>query len=598
MTEQVPKTRRLRVSVGALLGLGFGGLTLIAVAGELALGILSARENTRTLLSDKAEAMVEVMVQQVESLLDPVAHQAAWISDEVAAGRIDPADGAAFDRFVKGALAATPQVSGIAFLFADQSVRRYQRRNSKMTTTKLAGERAAERIEDARQLAGRTWSEPFWASRFTQTVINLQTPLMHDGRFLGLMVQAVTINDLSRSLTVKAGASGQVPFILYDRTRVLAHPYLMSWAEKTTDDAPVPSLVQLNDPILAGIWSENSFEIELLDPTRRFSSSGIEIGGRTFIFIHRVLDRFGDRPWTVGTYFDAETAGAEVRRLQITALSGVGILVLAVAVAVLIGRLTGRPIRRLAIAARGIREGHLETVAPLPASRIRELDEAAASFNEMVDGLRERRLIRELFGRFVPESVAAALLNDQGALSPQTCEATILFADLAGFTALSERLRPEDIVSLLNAYFTVLVEIVERHGGVVTQFQGDAILATFNVPLADPDHARRALDAASEICDAVAKREFAGHRLACRIGVNTGEVVAGNVGAKGRMNYTVHGDAVNLAARLEQLNKEHGTAVLVAASTAALAPDVPLRAIGSVAVRGKSESVAVYTLDS
>ncbi len=216
----------------------------------------------------------------------------------------------------------------------------------------------------------------------------------------------------------------------------------------------------------------------------------------------------------------------------------------------------------------------------------------------MVDGLRERRLMRELFGRFVPESVATALLNDQGALSPQTCEATILFADLAGFTALSERLRPEDIVSLLKAYFTVLVEIVERHGGVVTQFQGDAILATFNVPLADPDHARQALDAAAEIHNAIAEREFAGHRLACRIGVNTGEVVAGNVGAEGRMNYTVHGDAVNLAARLEQLNKEHGTAVLVAASTAALAPDVPLRAIGSVAVRGKSETVAVYTLDS
>ena len=598
MTEQASKARRIRVSVGALLGLGFGDLTLIAVAGVLVLGFWSARENTRTLLSDKAEAMVEVMVQQVESLLDPVAHQAAWISGEVAAGRIDPADGAAFDRFVMGALAATPQVSGIAFLSADHSVRRYQRRNGKMTTTTLAGERAVDRIEDARRFAGPTWSEPFWASRFTQTVINLRTPLMHDERFLGLMVQAVTINDLSRSLTVKAGNSGQVPFILYDRTRVLAHPYLMNWAEKTTDDAPVPSLVQLNDPILAGIWSENSFEIELLDPTRRISSSGIEIGGRTFIFIHRVLDRFGDRPWTVGTYFDAETAGAEVRRLQLTALSGFGILVLAVAVAILIGRLTGRPIRRLAIAARSIREGHLETVAPLPASRLRELDEAAASFNEMVDGLRERRLMRELFGRFVPESVATALLNDQGALSPQTCEATIFFADLAGFTALSERLRPEDIVSLLNAYFTVLVEIVERHGGVVTQFQGDAILATFNVPLADPDHARQALDAAAEIHNAIAEREFAGHRLACRIGVNTGEVVAGNVGAEGRMNYTVHGDAVNLAARLEQLNKEHGTAVLVAASTAALAPDVPLRAIGSVAVRGKSETVAVYTLDS
>ena len=269
----------------------------------------------------------------------------------------------------------------------------------------------------------------------------------------------------------------------------------------------------------------------------------------------------------------------------------------AVAASVLIGRLTGRPIRRLAVAARSIREGDLDAVAPLPGSRMRELDEAATSFNAMVEGLRERKMMRELFGRFMPESVAAALLRDRGALAPHTGEATILFADLAGFTALSERLRPEEIVEMLNAYFSVLVEIVERHGGVVTQFQGDAVLATFNVPLADPDHARRALECAAEIQRTIAGRDFAGTRLACRIGVNTGLVVAGNVGAEGRMNYTVHGDAVNLAARLEQLNKEHGTAVLVAASTAALAPDFPLRAMGGVAVRGKSETVAVYTLE-
>ena len=533
----------------------------------------------------------------METLLDPVVHQATWISGEVAAGRLDPDDRAAFDRFVMGSLAATPQVSGIAFLSADHGVRRFQRRDSKVTATEQAGDRAVERIEAARQLSRPTWSEPFWASRFNQSVINLRTPLVRDGRFLGLMVQAVTINDLSRSLAVQAGESGQTPFILYDATRVLAHPYLIAWAEKTTDDSPLPSLDKLNDPVLAGIWGGERFALEMIASTKRFDVSGLNVGERTFVFIQSTLERFGDRPWTVGTYFDAEIAGTEVQRLKMAALGGIGILVLAVAAAVFVGRLTGRPIRRLAVAARNVREGRLDAVAPLPGSRLQELDEAAASFNEMVEGLRERSMMRALFGRFMPESVAAALLRDQGALAPHTGDATILFADLAGFTALSERLRPEDIVEMLNAYFSVLVEIVERHGGVVTQFQGDAVLATFNVPLADPDHARQALKCADEIQRTIIGRDFAGTRLACRIGVNTGQVVAGNVGAEGRMNYTVHGDAVNLAARLEQLNKEHGTAVLVAASTAALAPGFPLRAMGGVEVRGKSETVAVYTLE-
>ena len=141
-----------------------------------------------------------------------------------------------------------------------------------------------------------------------------------------------------------------------------------------------------------------------------------------------------------------------------------------------------------------------------------------------------------------------------------------------------------------------MVEILERHRGVVTQFQGDALLATFNVPLADPDHAANALRAALEMQSAVRCRDFAGRRIANRIGVNTGPVVAGAVGAKGRLSYTVHGDAVNLAARLEALNKELGTSILVSRSTAARVEGFALRPRGEVGVRGQSERVAVYTL--
>ena len=141
-----------------------------------------------------------------------------------------------------------------------------------------------------------------------------------------------------------------------------------------------------------------------------------------------------------------------------------------------------------------------------------------------------------------------------------------------------------------------MVEILERHGGVVTQFQGDAILATFNVPIADEEHARNAVRAAGDMLTAVAGNEYAGERLNIRIGINTGAVVAGAIGARGRLNYTVHGDAVNLAARLESLNKEYGTRMLLAESVAAHLPQREIEPVGETTVRGQSCSIKIYTL--
>ena len=138
--------------------------------------------------------------------------------------------------------------------------------------------------------------------------------------------------------------------------------------------------------------------------------------------------------------------------------------------------------------------------------------------------------------------------------------------------------------------------IIERNGGVVTQFQGDAVLAIFNVPVARADHAALALASALELERTCESRTFAGRHLAIRAGVNTGTVVAGNVGTAGRLHYTVHGDAVNVAARLEQLNKRFGTRVLVSEATRQACPTFSFSPIGELEVRGKRAAVAVYAV--
>jgi adenylate cyclase len=152
---------------------------------------------------------------------------------------------------------------------------------------------------------------------------------------------------------------------------------------------------------------------------------------------------------------------------------------------------------------------------------------------------------------------------------------------------------------MLNEYFSAVIEPITEHGGVVNQFQGDAMLVTFNAPVADPLHADHAVQAALGIQAASRDRTFAGAGLRTRIGISTGQVVAGNVGSGDRINYTVHGDAVNLAARLEGLNKEYGTQVLIAGTTVDLLKgSYALAPIGSVAVRGRSGTVNVFKLNA
>jgi class 3 adenylate cyclase len=221
---------------------------------------------------------------------------------------------------------------------------------------------------------------------------------------------------------------------------------------------------------------------------------------------------------------------------------------------------------------------------------------ARTTLKRQLGAERDRATLSGIFGRFVPQSVVNAMLAGHGALAPIEREATVLFADIAGFTQMTECAGPVRTVEILNAYFDEVTRLIGAHNGVVTQFQGDAVLATFNVPVEDGNHARHAFDAACAILDCVSKREFAGERIRVRIGVNTGSLVAGNVGGGGRQSYTVHGDTVNVAARLEALCKEHGTSLLLSGTTAKAMPDAKLTAVGDIAVRGIAEPVAVFSV--
>jgi adenylate cyclase len=229
----------------------------------------------------------------------------------------------------------------------------------------------------------------------------------------------------------------------------------------------------------------------------------------------------------------------------------------------------------------------------------------AMATNYMAEG-RDRQRLRSQFSRYVSPEVVRRLADDYQAiaLGGQRVPVSVLFSDIRGFTAMSEKMAAEDVVEMLNEYLGSMAEIVFRHGGTLDKFIGDAVMAFWGAPLPRPDHAGCAAGAAVEMLEELErlnrKWESEGRPAGLRIGIgiNTGDAVVGNIGSLGhKVEYTVIGDTVNLASRLEGLNKEMGTAVLLSPATAAALGDGwDVAPLAEVHVKGKENAVQIFEL--
>jgi class 3 adenylate cyclase len=224
---------------------------------------------------------------------------------------------------------------------------------------------------------------------------------------------------------------------------------------------------------------------------------------------------------------------------------------------------------------------------------------------------RNRQRVMDIFGTFLAPAVVRKLAADTRALAPVRRHATIMFIDIVGYTSLTERLKgdPDRLIDLLNDYLGLLADIISRHGGYVDKFIGDAVLAVWNVPTVErADAGRAATEAALECADLVRAKSgdrSDGIRIDVRIGIASGEVTAGLVGSATKANYTVLGDVVNLASRMESSNKLFGTHMMCCATTEAELAKAEVasgqafvrrRRLGRVQFKGKSERIDVYEL--
>jgi adenylate cyclase len=224
-------------------------------------------------------------------------------------------------------------------------------------------------------------------------------------------------------------------------------------------------------------------------------------------------------------------------------------------------------------------------------------------FNYITEG-RAKRKFREAFAKYVSPQVVDEIsknIDDLKLDVGDRRDISILFSDIRGFTGMSEKLAPEEVVRRLNIYFKAMVEVVFQFDGTLDKYVGDAIMAFFGAPKGDPDHAQKACRCALGMTEELKK---VNERLVSEgippmkigIGINTGVVVVGNIGSERRMDYTVIGDSVNLASRLEGMNKEFGTTIIISEFTLARAPGFTVKDLGSVHVKGKEESVRIYEL--
>ena len=410
------------------------------------------------------------------------------------------------------------------------------------------------------------------------------------GTPVGTLYLDIGLATLSDALSQDQGKDQRSVFVFDSRGVVIAHPSMIG-KDAYKVFHRLPRISDLDDPVASAVLKKIQTEgINFYD---------IQVQDEAWLVSVARMQAIDEKAWyAVSAVPRRAVLGPMIDRAWMVGIIGLLILVAAVAIAWVMGRSISTPVSRLALAADAVRTLNIEMPTER-VSRFSELNSAEQAFRAMLTGV-------EVFIRYVPKNLVRRLiqLESKGrGVEAEEREVTILFTDIAGYTSISDGMDPKSLAELLNNYFEVLVQPVTARGGTVDKFIGDALMAFWNAPDHQEDHADLALAAALEIQkvtqafnhERVAKGE---KPLVTRIGVHTGRVLVGNIGASERMNYTIVGDAVNTTARLEALGKDIGETLCISSDTREAAhADYAWREVYRVTLRGRSQETQVYSID-
>ncbi len=598
--------RAWRPTIAVALIFGFGLLVLVAVSSVLFVSLGTARKNTVSLIRQTAEFSVAGLIDRIDIHLGAARQQSEFLARMIKEGEVDPGDRDGLADTMLGALAATPQVQGIGYFSAEGWSLRIGRDSGKVIRIDNQEEPDPDIrrwVRETESQTRTTWGGVFWVPSLNQPHLTTSTPVISDGRYLGVISSVVSVRALSTFVDDYALQTGLHPFILYGRDRVLAHPSMIEDLSGLGPENPLPGLAEVGDPLLAEIWNPDKLPLELLQ-----NSGGSLLGHLRLLpddevyYLYRVIGGYGPQQLYMGVYArDSEVDSSETDRLILAGWVGLAILALSLLTAVILGRGIARPVRDLAEAARAVSSFDFRRVPRAKGSAFRELDSAAGSFNAMLSGLR-------WFETYVPRSLVLRLihLGEDGVRSEER-QVTVIFTDIVGFTTASQQLTPRETADFLNHHFALLAAEIEQTGGTVDKYIGDSVMAFWGAPDDQPDHAERACQAALAIAAALerenrARAERGLPEVRIRLGLHSGPAIVGNIGAPGRVNYTLIGDTVNLANRLEAFGKEidaddAAAVVLLSEETRALlGPGWRVADLGAHEMRGRVGEIGVFRL--
>jgi class 3 adenylate cyclase len=598
-----PARRWRALPIAAVLSLSLGAFVTLAVGVELAVSYVGARRTAYELLRDRTVGTLDSVVEQIRYHLQPALDQVQFVSSQIEAGAIDPADGRRFTEAMTYAMGGVQHVTSLVFIAPDLhalGVRRIGARIEPFTMNTAEIKDGPAMYAEASEALGPYWGEVRQGPAAGITIISLRAPVKRDGRTIGVLGAAVSIFDLSRLLAEIGIDRTERPFVLLGRGRVLAHPgNVFGVPVEARPDMPLPEVSAYGDPVLEGLW--NPAKSRLIERRGDTEARTVDAPGGQRVVVFREIRAFGKEPWIVGTQFLASELGEELERVNRMVYVGLAVLALAVLAAALLGRRLSRPIFRLAEVADAIRHLDLEGLKPLPRSHVSEIDRAARAFNAMMTTM-------AWVETYLPRRLVKQLIRRQSGVLSEEREVTVLFTDIVGFTRLSENRPARESAELLNEHFSLIERCIAEEHGTLDKYIGDSAMAFWNAPEPQPDHALRACRAALAIAkamheDARRRRDANLPVLRVRVGLHTGPVLVGNIGAPGRMDYTIVGDTVNTAQRLEKLGRRFDdgqipVVVLASENTARASGDgLRMTPLGMRGLAGREKPITVYRLD-
>ena len=590
------------------MALAFVSLALIS--GIAYIVVLTGATNTaERLLVDRPARLVDAQVALLQSRLEPVTEHLELIAALAGAGRLDVNSPVDMREALAVMMTKVPAVSSAGFATFDLKLQRAIRHPDGLVTRDTVSlvdfPRGLQRFLEVQTSHNTFWGTLFWSEQQQQPVLNVRTPIRRtDDAFIGGLLANVAVGDLSYLIGEGSqGGSGR-SFILVGRDKVLAHRRLVDpRGLGLSESHPLPTIKEVDDPVLARIC-DTPVRSPQID--RALGSLGhvVEAEGRRWIFVYRELRRYGPEPWLVGQYFPIEEATAELDRLTNGAIVGAVTLAVAALLALLIGLSMARSIRTITSAAESIERLEFDRPFHRP-SRLREIDDAGHSLDKA-------RGVLKWFGAYVPHRLVFRLMElGEDAVRSRKRDVTVMFSDIVEFTPHAENLPEQETADLLNHHFALLGACIEHEHGVIDKYIGDAVMAVWGGLSRTEDHADCAVRAALAIVrtmreDNAARRAAGQPPIRVRIGLHSGPAVVGNIGAPGRVNFTVVGDTVNIAQRFEQLGKEFlaaGEEIVVLASGGTLAAIKDRAALGLAdakpvlrQVKGHDQPVEVYRL--